>query len=832
MENMKLFTVSILCILTLKAHSATQDEFEFDASFLRLNEDSLPDLSRFSRQASQVPGRHRVHVYFNDKSIFNQDILFIDRENNLGVPCLSHEQLRLLPIKYGALGLNDIVDEPDTCPDLTALIPGASVHFDSNTQTLHINVPQIYEDRAKSGYVSPESWDAGIPALLFGYNVNAYQSKSSGHQQTSIYASNTSGLNIDNWFLRHNGNWTKNSHNDSSYQSLNTYLQRDIPEIKGRMSVGQIHTSGEMFDTLKISGVKFNTDERMEPISRRGYAPEIHGIANTNARVTVRQSGSMIYQTTVSPGAFIIDDLTPAGYGGDLDVTIYEADGSEQHFQVPYTAARKLQRPGQAQVEISLGKLDTPSIAASPSLWQATWQHGINNWLTGYAGVQGSEHYLSAQGGLGIATEFGVLSADVTHAKTDLGRDGHRQETWHGESYRFGYNKNIAATHTNFTLATYRFPTQRYMDYMTAMSAREAIVRGVDIDQSVRSKSRYILSATQGLPLGWGQFYVSSSVQNYWLSPDVDAQYQIGYSNDIHQMTYRINAGRSKTANGQNQDTISLNVSFPLSWGMNSASGYVGYERKSNGQHSVRTGVSGITGEDRHINYGVSGTTNSHGEGSSASANARIRTDSTSLNVSLGAAANYYSASAGMNGTIVGHSDGLTSSPYQGNTFALAEAKGAEGAKVSNYSGVNIDRHGYALIPHLNPYQLNDIRIDPKGSSIGVEIESTSLKVAPLDGALVKLSYPTHYGYPLIINIAGSESPLPFGAEVYDSEKNIVGYVGQGQQVFARVAQLAGVLSIQDAGQRCTLPYHLTGEQLINPDRFAEVTLHCMPQTK
>ncbi|WP_251274134.1 fimbria/pilus outer membrane usher protein, partial [Enterobacter hormaechei] len=80
--------------------------------------------------------------------------------------------------------------------------------------------------------------------------------------------------------------------------------------------------------------------------SLRGYAPEIRGMARTNAKVTVRQNSAIIYETTVSPGEFVINDLYPTGFGGDLTVTVREADGNENFFLVPYTAMPQLIRPG------------------------------------------------------------------------------------------------------------------------------------------------------------------------------------------------------------------------------------------------------------------------------------------------------------------------------------------------------------------------------------------------------------------------------------------------------------------------------------------------------
>ncbi|STQ12435.1 outer membrane usher protein LpfC [Enterobacter cloacae] len=54
--------------------------------------------------------------------------------------------------------------------------------------------------------------------------------------------------------------------------------------------------------------------------------------------MVIRQNGYQIYQSYVAPGAFEITDMYPTGGAGDLDVTIKEADGSEQHFTLPYAS--------------------------------------------------------------------------------------------------------------------------------------------------------------------------------------------------------------------------------------------------------------------------------------------------------------------------------------------------------------------------------------------------------------------------------------------------------------------------------------------------------------
>lgn len=116
------------------------------------------------------------------------------------------------------------------------------------------------------------------------------------------------------------------------------------------------------------------------------------------------------------------------------------------------------------------------------------------------------------------------------------------------------------------------------------------------------------------------------------------------------------------------------------------------------------------------------------------------------------------------------------------------EAKGAEGASVNGYSGIQVDSRGYAAVPYLSPYQLNDIRLDPKGTPSGVELENTSQKVAPHEGAVVKVSYQTRRGYPVLIKVMDATSPLIFGTEVYDAAGQAVGYVGGEANLCARRA--------------------------------------------
>ncbi|WP_254622297.1 fimbria/pilus outer membrane usher protein, partial [Stenotrophomonas sp. GbtcB23] len=86
------------------------------------------------------------------------------------------------------------------------------------------------------------------------------------------------------------------------WNSLSAYAQRDIPSLRSQLILGDSFTSGQIFDSVGFRGASLGSDDRMLPQSLRGYAPTLRGVAATQARVQVWQSGNLIYETSVAPG--------------------------------------------------------------------------------------------------------------------------------------------------------------------------------------------------------------------------------------------------------------------------------------------------------------------------------------------------------------------------------------------------------------------------------------------------------------------------------------------------------------------------------------------------
>ncbi|MGC7980703.1 fimbria/pilus outer membrane usher protein, partial [Salmonella enterica] len=111
------------------------------------------------------------------------------------------------------------------------------------------------------------------------------------------------------------------------------------------------------FGSLSFNGAKLVTDERMRPQGKRGYAPEVRGVAASSAHVVVKQLGKVIYETNVPPGPFYIDDLYNTRYQGDLEVEVIEASGKTSRFTVPYSSVPDSVRPGNWHYSLAFGRV-------------------------------------------------------------------------------------------------------------------------------------------------------------------------------------------------------------------------------------------------------------------------------------------------------------------------------------------------------------------------------------------------------------------------------------------------------------------------------------------
>ncbi|MBD8216995.1 fimbria/pilus outer membrane usher protein, partial [Erwinia persicina] len=119
-----------------------------------------------------------------------------------------------------------------------------------------------------------------------------------------------------------------------------------------RLTMGEDYLNSDIFDSFRFAGVSLVTDDNMLPPNLRGYAPEVTGIARSNAKVIIRQQGRVLYETQVAAGPFRIQDINDA-VSGQLDVRVEEQDGSVQEFKMDTASIPYLTRPGSVRYKVA-----------------------------------------------------------------------------------------------------------------------------------------------------------------------------------------------------------------------------------------------------------------------------------------------------------------------------------------------------------------------------------------------------------------------------------------------------------------------------------------------
>ncbi len=794
---------------------------EFDANFL-FGGAGL-DIERY-QQGGLIPGQYIADVRINGIVVGRRDVTVAEDEQGTARVCLDPELFEMIGLDASRLA-NAISDRDDSgdyrplpedrvCAALDTFVPAGSVELDAGEQILDATVAQAYLARTPKGWVDPASWDHGINAATLSYSANHSRQQSRGTQRSSTSMSLDAGINLGAWRFRHSG-YLSHGQEGTSYAASRSYLQRDLQKWNSQLTVGDAATTGDMFDSVAYRGANISTDERMLPDSQRLYAPIVRGMAQTNARVVIRQRGYVVHESTVAPGPFEIDDLDGTGSSGDLEVEVTEADGRIERFTIPFTAMPQLLRQGQQRFTLTAGQLRDPA-TGNAGFAEATLRRGLGNQFTAFAGVTVADDFRAAVLGGALNTRFGSFSGDITVSDAWLPQGADQQgERRRGQSYRLAYNKSLFSSNTNITMAAYRYSTENFLSLSDAARLREQRQQGGDAFAPMRQRSRLDLTISQRLGDKWGQMYVNGSTADYWDHGKRQTNFSVGYSNRVGRASYSVAARRTLESSlfssgpAKQSNSVNLSVSMPLGVAPAAPRATANVNHDSSGRTGRRLGVAGSLGAESQGNYNAS--LSDQGGRRSFNAGLNYQLPVANVSASYGQSQGDRQLSLSASGGLVVHGGGVTLSQSLGETIGIVHVPGAAGAGVGNMDRIKVDRRGYAVAPFLNAYRRNEVSVDPTGLPLDVELSAGSVSAVPTAGAIVKMVLPTAVGRNALIEaLLPDGSPLPFGTDVYNEVGDVVGVVGQGSRLWVRGLEEQGVLTVRNAGeQHCAIPYDL-----------------------
>lgn len=803
--------VYIACALGFVGFYASAEEVQFNTDVLDVKDRQNIDLGQFSRGGYIMPGNYIMLVRINKQELPEQPVIFYPAEDDAkdSAACIS-------PSMVEQFGLKPDMKEKLTwwhqgeCLSLQSL-PGMSTRGDLGSASLTVSLPQAYLEYAADNWDPPSRWDNGVPGLLLDYYLNAQTQRQQqrGEQKYNISGNGTIGGNLGAWRLR--ADWqTRLDHTTGSGEGTRQswdwsryYAYRALPRMGAQLSVGENYLYSDIFDSFRFTGASLTSDDSMLPPNLRGYAPEVTGVARTNAKVVISQQGRVLYETQVASGPFRIQDINDA-VTGQLDVRVEEQDGSVQEFKIDTASIPYLTRPGTIRYKVASGRpSDWKHNTNGPLFATGEFSWGISNgWSLYGGGVAGGDYNAVAVGVGRDLMMFGALSFDVTQSRARLNNQW-EDGTLTGGSYRLSYSKSFDEFDSQVTFAGYRFSERNYMSMSEYLDARENGIR------SQSSKEMYTISYSQQLrDLGVSAF-LNYNHQTYWNSATND-RYTLTLSRnfDIGQfrnISLSLTGYRNKYY-GVNDDGMYLSLSLP--WGGSGSISYSGSYSRNNNTHQVSYYDRLKNGDSYQLSSGISrdggtasGYYNHQGDMAQIDANASYqegRYSSVGISLQGGATATLEGAALHRSGMI-------------GGTRIMLDTDGVADIPIGGYGPVTrSNRFGKAVVTDVNSYYRNKISIDVNELPENAEATRSVVQATLTEGAIGYRKFEVIAGEKAmaVIRLADGTTP-PFGATVQNPKKQNVGIIGDDGSVYLSGINPDEQMTVRWSGQvQCvvTLP--------------------------
>ncbi|WP_053115647.1 outer membrane usher protein [Winslowiella iniecta] len=796
-------------------------DIQFNTDVLDVEDRNNIDITRFAHKGYIMPGRYLMSVRLNKDVLAERPIDFYPAEDNpdITLACLS-------PKLVNEFGLRPQPAEQlawwhgGECLDIRSL-KGMQARGDLSNSTLTLSLPQAYLEYQSANWDPPSRWDNGVPGILFDYNINSQlRSNREGSDRRSLSGMGTVGANAGAWRLRAEWQGRRDQEGDNKRNSFDWtryYAYRAIPRLEAKLVVGEDYLVSDIFDSFRYAGASLRTDDNMLPPNLRGYAPEVTGVARTNARVIVMHQGRVLYESQVAAGPFRIQDISDSVMG-ELNVRVEEEDGSVQTFSLNTANIPYLTRPGRVRYKMSIGRpVDWQHSVDGPEFASGEFSWGINSGWSMYGGAIGSEKYQALALGVGRdLLAFGAMAFDVTRSVAQLPWG----ETLQGNSYRLSYSKRFDDYGSQVTFAGYRFSERQFMsmgEYLDARSRRSGMSN---------SKEMYTITFAQDIKPIDASAQFSYNRQTYWDRPESE-RYSIALSRYFDFMQWRnlslsLSAWRNRYSNNRD-DGVYLSLSVPL--GNGGTLSYNGSLGRGNNSNQLNYSDRRDNGDTYSLSSGIS--RNGPELGGYYQRESSLAQMSGSVNYQQG---NFTSLGGTIKGGITATADGMALHRQNtpGGTRLLLDTDGVADIPVRGSGGaVYSNQFGKLVIPDVSSYYRNQVNIDINKLPENADVSSSVVQATLTEGAIGYRKFAVVSGEKAmaVIRLANGSVP-PFGAQVLNLRQQEVGLVGDGGSVWLSGIKPGESMSVHWDGEKKCL---LSLPEMITPSALANLLLPCSP---
>ncbi len=660
------------------------------------------------------------------------------------------------------------------CHDFLGAFPATMVRLRPGNDEVALVVP--------TGSLREPQWEAGQfarggAAALFNYDVQGFDSYSNSGSNRFVSAYTEAGFNLGDWIVRSrqfyvsDNGVTRNEH-------LYAYAQRDIAALQSTFQVGQLSSNNPLFGGVQLSGVQFFPDGQSRTPAGSNNAV-VEGLAQSQSRIEVRQSGVLIHSTLVPEGPFRLTGLPLLNGTSDLEVSVIDVRGAKRSFVVP-AASFAGSAPAEPGYYFSLGKVRRNAHEEGPSpvvaMGSGTW--GLGRDSSAGFGLLSADEYGAAGGTLG-SVFFQRVSVGARH---NVSRDSRNAVS--------GSRSSVSASSPVYANIDLNLSaTTQSRGYREVLEAGRS-TRADELD--VRFKSQY----TAGV--SWVDNTLGAFSVGYTRSSQFDGQSadhvfaawnkSFRYADVALVADSQVggtSARRDALYEGRRHDTVDdsdLSVRLQVSVPLGSDRRVNSYVSRRGNQSRAGTALSERVNEYVNYEVGVERDLSAREQSIRGQVDLVPRYTRVGLGVSRDPSDTSYTGQ--LQGGVVAHAGGVTFSPYAiQDTFGIASVGNIGSAKLDTpYGPVWTDFSGQAVIPGLPAYTNSRIEVQTQSLPKRVDLKNGTRVLAPGRGSVNTVAFDVVTVRRVLVTATDQQGrTLPQGASVFDKNNRfLTSVVGDG----------------------------------------------------
>lgn len=581
------------------------------------------------------------------------------------------------------------------------------------------------------------------------------------------------------------------------WRRLETTFTRDFPERNASLRLGDSTTrTGAWGRSVYFGGIQWGTNFSLSPGYITQPIPTITGQSRAPSTVELYINDALRQTSQVPTGPFTIDNFPQMTGSGQARIVVRDLLGRETVLVQDFFSTAALLRKGLSDYSFEAGavrrNLGIDSANYGAAFASGLFRHGLSDSFTLETRAEASEQVSGGGAGLAVALPFGMLGQVAGAASTDKvtgsGREGLVSlEHW---SLRHGFTLRAEA------------------------ASREYRQVGQDAE-TLPYRRQWLASYTYANPqlghfgLGYGK------VDTYDRGPITT--YSANYSILVFERSsLTISATRVDGGDASGR-AIGVSLLIPLDGRINASAATTHHAGHTDGYATVSKGLGieagpawrALAGQRTGQDYVEGGL---YYQGSRGLVTADASASDTQSTVRLGA-----------QGGLVFADGALFASRKVQDSFALVEVPGYPDVGVGFQSSVlsRTDSNGKALVPQLQPYRTNTIRLDPNELPINAELDNIEMQVVPPARSGVKVTFPVRSGRGALVRIVLDDGqPAPAGAELELVGDTKEFFVARRGEAFVTGLKDKNRLRLKWQGKQCDIDVELPPGK---PDDIARV---------